>query len=47
MFPLYIEGVIISMNLLRESSLDVINALNLVEYASFNSINAPIRAFFP
>jgi hypothetical protein len=43
----FIEGVIISLNLLKEASLVVINALNIFKYASFNSINTPIHTFLP
>jgi hypothetical protein len=46
-FPLYIEGIIISLNLLGEASLVVINALKLVEYASFSFINSQFVPFFP
>jgi hypothetical protein len=46
-FLLYIEGAIISMNLLGEASLAMINALNIINYASLNSMNSPIHEVFP
>jgi hypothetical protein len=46
-FPIYIDGVINSLNILEEAYLVVINVLNLVEYVSFSFINAQFAPFYP